>query len=463
METRLQRTLGDGLKRLINHQNEDGGWGWWSTPSIAGNISDPYITAYVLFGLSQVQAAGFSVDDLVFELAVNYLTATVTSPEMLAEPWQYDRLAFQLFALSQAGSSSHAVVGLLYESRDQLSPWAQSFLALTLATHSPSDPRVREIYSDLESNALRSATGIHWEGHNARVNMETPVFTSAVVVYGLAQHDPASPTLPDAVRYLMAARGADGAWASTYETAWTIMSLIEVMKGTGELVGDFGFSATINGMGLIEGSSGEDVKLNPVSASVPIKLLYPQDPNALTLQRGEGPGKLYYVAHLNTLRPVEDVVALDQGITVSRFYETIRGQSLMTESGIQARIGEPVIVRLAITLKNAAYYLAVEDYIPAGAELVDDDLKTSQQFHIEYDPSDPFKAGWGWWYFSAPQIYDDRIAWSVDYLPAGTYELTYMFLPNLPGDFRVFPAQAWEYYFPEVRGSSTGSVILIDD
>ena len=140
------------------------------------------------------------------------------------QPWQLDRLSFQLFALSQVGSASSTQVGRLYESRDQLSPWAQAFLALTLETISPADPRIRDLYADLEAAAMRSATGVHWEGHAARVNMETPVLNTAVVVYALAQHDPASPTISDAVRYLMAARTTDGAWASTYETAWATMS-----------------------------------------------------------------------------------------------------------------------------------------------------------------------------------------------------------------------------------------------
>ena len=106
------------------------------------------------------------------------------------------------------------------------------------------------------------------------------------------------------------------------------MSLTEVMKGTGELAGDYRFAAAINGIGLIESAAGGDAKLNPVSASVPISSLYPQDPNALTFQRGDGPGRLYYTAHLNVLRPVEDVTSLDQGIRVSRSYETIEGDAL---------------------------------------------------------------------------------------------------------------------------------------
>jgi uncharacterized protein YfaS (alpha-2-macroglobulin family) len=429
---------------------------------LAGNISDPYITAYVLFGLSRARNAGIFFDETVIQQAIEYMVATLPTPEMLSEPWQLDRLAFQLFALAQVDSENPSGVGILFEYRSQLSPWAQAFLALTLESISPDDPRIREIYSDLEASAIRSGSGTHWEGHAARINMETPIFTSAVVVYALAQFDPASPTIPEAVRYIMSARGADGAWASTYETAWTILALTQVMKGTGELAGDFGFSATLNGMGLIQSNTGGDAKLNPVSASMPVSSLYPEDPNALILQREEGPGRLYYTAHLNVLRPVEDVEALDQGISVSRSYETLDGLPLASGSGVQASVGAPIIARVAITLKNAAYYLIVEDYIPAGAEILETSLKTSQQFSAEYNLYDPFDAGWGWWYFNNPQVYDERVAWSVDYLPPGTYELTYLLVLNQPGEYRVLPALAWEFYFPEVQGNGAGTVFTID-
>ena len=63
LESRLDRTLQEGIQRLIARQNPDGGWGWWSSTSLAGNISDPYITAYVLFGLGAlaIGPTGFSV------------------------------------------------------------------------------------------------------------------------------------------------------------------------------------------------------------------------------------------------------------------------------------------------------------------------------------------------------------------------------------------------------------------
>ena len=291
--------------------------------------------------------------------------------------------------------------------------------------------------------------------------METPVFSTAVVVYVLAQHDPASATLPEAVRYLMAARRADGAWASTYETAWSIMALTEVMQGTGELAGDFGFGAALNGVDLATGAAGGDARLNPVRASVPVSSLYAEDPNALTIQRQDGPGRLYYTAYLNVLRPVEDVAALDRGISVSRSYATLDGEPLLSD--LQSSVGELITVKVALTLKNDAYYLVVEDYIPAGAEILNTNLKTSQQLGVEYNPRAPFEGGWGWWYFNDPQIYDERIAWSVDHLPAGTYELTYTLVLNQPGDYRVLPARAWEFYFPEVQGNGAGAVFNIEE
>jgi hypothetical protein len=49
----------------------------------------------------------------------------------------------------------------------------------------------------------------------------------------------------------------------------------------------------------------------------------------------------------------------------------------------------------------------------------------------------------------------------VDFLPAGTYELTYRITPYLAGEFRVLPARAWQVYFPDVEGASQGEVVVI--
>jgi hypothetical protein len=384
---------------------------------------------------------------------------------MLSETWQYDRLAYIHYVLSQSGAGDLVGAAGLYEERSNLNPWAHALLAMTLESLSPSDERIQTIYSDLEASAIRSATGAHWENQeHSWQNMSTTIQSTAVVLYALARHDPASPLVADGLRYLMAHRDASGAWSSTYETSWILMALSEVMRGTGELSGDFDFSADLNNAPLAAGQASGISQLTPVEATVPISSLYPHDPNSLMLLRGDGSGRLYYNVHLGVHRPVEEVAPLEKGISISRAYFPSEKECLERDCpAIQnSQVGELVTVRLTLTIPETTYYLLVEDYIPAGTEILDTSLKTSQHSDLQqYNPQQPFDQGWGWWYFSGPQIHDDHISWAVDVLPAGTYELTYELVTLQPGEFRVLPARARQLYFPEVQGNSAGEIFEI--
>lgn len=472
VRARLERTLDTGLARLLAAQNMDGGWSWWGE----SGQSDAYVTAYVLFGLVRTRDAGVLTSSTAIQRAADYLVASLVPAGLATENWQLDRTAFQIFALSQvSGEYQNAIVpnaNQLYGLRGQLSPWAQALLALSYAADSE---QARTLLSDLQGNALRTATGTHWEATTAGwQNMSTPVFTSAVAIYAIAQRDPGSALLPEAVRYLMAHRGANRAWASSYESAWTIMALTQVMRGTGELAGNFSYFANVNGLQVTgseaSGDAGRGGRLSPVTTNIPLGNLYPDSPNALVIGRGAGTGRLYYSAHLNVQRPVELVEGVNRGFSVSRaFYpvsETCPTGDCASITG--AGGGELVQVRLTVTAQQDSYYLVVEDFIPAGAEVLDTRLKTSQQFAGEltaqlYDERRPFADGWGWWYFNSPRIFDERIAWAADYVPAGTYEFTYILVLGQAGEYRVLPARAFQFYFPEVQGNSAGAVFTIGE
>ncbi len=303
--------------------------------------------------------------------------------------------------------------------------------------------------------------------------MSSPIFTTAVSLYALAQHEPASPLVAEGVRYLMAHRRASGGWASTYETAWTLMALSRVMQGTGELGGEFGFSATLNGSPLAGGQAGGVNQVTPVEVEAPLGDLHASAPNALVIARDAGPGRLYYRAHLKVDRAVESVAPLNNGVSVSRAYYPVEAacQRGACDPIQRANAGDLLHVRLTVSVPETAYYLLVEDHLPAGTEVLDTSLRTSQQGIPNcgasgagcYDPHDPFAGGWGWWYFGPPQIRDDRVAWAADTLPPGTYELTYTLVVLHPGEYRVLPARAWQFYFPEVQGHSAGEVFRIEE
>lgn len=463
----------DAVHRLITNQNQtDGGWAW--TTAI-NESSDPYLTAYILFAMQQVSKAGLVDVKNAIERGYTYLTTAppLDRPNDLNQPWALNRAVFHTYVMQQTNGVRLDNLDTLYNKRDQLDPWAKALLASMLLANAPGDQRAQSLSSELQSSAIRSATGVHWESKAAdRQNPNSPLFTTAVVVYTLAQRDSANPILPDAVRYLVSQRGAATRWGSSYETTWVTLALTQYMKGTGELKGSFNFSAALNGSPFANGAQA----LETVTASAPLEQLYTASPNSLLISREAGTGKLYYRAALTLDQPVEKAPAISQGINVSRQFLTCNGASCQPISTFKLPddLSGRVKVQVTVTLSNDAYYLMVQDNIPAGADILDSSLKTSQQGEPSqaqeqvtptpsprYDNANPFGDGWGWWYFNSPQIYSDHILWSASYLPAGTYVLSYTIVPTLPGAYHVLPAHAWQAYFPEVQGTSAGNVFEI--
>jgi len=469
LQSRLDESLNDSITALVRNQNFDGSWGW-----IRGSDADPYITTYALFGLGRARMAGVSIPDETFNRAQEYLREYALADPTLGtyQPWELDRLNFTFFALSQTSGLQEPdfpILGTMYDKREQLNPWAQALLALSLETTTPSNSRTRDLIANLEATAVRTGSSSNWESESVSWrNPGTPLYTTAVVAYALAQRDPAAPVLIEAVRYLSSNRKAQGLWGSTYEDAWVILALTEAMKGFGELQADFGFSANLNNAQIATGDvSGTDI-LTPVSATVPLEYISPTAPNELVIERESGLGRLYYRAALFLNRPVESVQPLNKGMDISRAYFDVDcGDECTPLSTFELAPGAQLTARLTLTLPNDSYYVMLEDHIPAGTEILDQALRTSQQgqsgtdVQVVYDPDDPFARGWGWWYFDEPQIRDETITWTADYLPAGTYELSYTLIPTQAGEFRVLPARAWQAFFPDVQGTSGGMIFEI--
>jgi hypothetical protein len=460
LQARLDEILQDELEKLIGLQGDDGGWTWWRRDK--SQKSDLYVTAYVLFGLHHAQEAGVFIQPGVIERAQEFLLSALPAPKMLTEDWRLEQLAFAQFVLSESGIENFGGLSQMLEERERLSPAGKAFLAMTMENLSLDQQQILNLYSDLETGAVRTASGTFWEnGQSCYCSFNnTPAANTAIVLYALARHDPASDTLPEAVRYLISTRNQEGDWDSAYQTAWAILSLTQTMEGTGEFTGDFQFLAAVNGTQVISGEAEGPAQLEGISASLPIQDLYPGDPNALTITRGAGTGTLYYRAHLNVTRPVQDVEPMGREMALSRYYSV---ENEAGEMEIRDTIPQGTLTRvhLTLTLEHDTYYLMVEDMIPAGTEILDTRLKTSQQVEQPYSVETPFSNGWGWWMFNAPQVYDDHITWSADYLPAGTYELTYTLVLSHPGEYQVLPARAWMEYFPEVQATSAGDRFVI--
>lgn len=450
LKSDLEAAVTSEQTSLIRSQNADGGWGWR-----AGAQSDPHTSAYAIYGLSLAAQSGFMVDSAIIQKAQDYLIAILQSqPPDSQDP---DELAFMYYALRRSGNTD-VFPEDLYELRGQMSNRGKSLLAMTLHDIDANDMRAVDLLSELKDSAQRSSTGVYW---NAPVSdgdaWATSTLSTAAVTLALTDLEPQSPFLVDAVRYLVANRRLSGGWESSYETAWAILALTNVLKVSGDLSANYSFSASLNDVLVLNGQMSGDSFSTPISTNIPIGDLKPDEPNALRFLRdGEG-GNLYYRAYLELYRPVESVDPLQNGILLSRQYYDSRCQLQSCSPIAQVNLSDhrPVVVRLTLTVPEAISYLVIEDYIPAGSEIINRQFGAASPGRA----SSPQEKGGR--YFTPPVATADRIRWVAQNIPPGLYELTYELVPLHAGEFRVLPARAYAYYFPRVEGSSGGSLFTI--
>lgn len=465
LSERVTANVTEGVSRLLSLQNEDGGWSWWGK----SEKSNPYISAYIFFGLLRAHEIGTSMDESALQRAGTYLSGLKPGITNDTRGAELDEITFIQFVLAYTNTFDETTSGNLYNMRERLSPASRALLASIFNRQNPADERVRDLLSNLESTAIVSASGAHWETPSENISVTgSPIYTTALVVYVLAQLDSANQVVFNAVRYLAAHRGAHGLWGAGYENAWAMLALNEAMVGFGDLNADFSFNATLNGGPLANADISGNQVIVPTKAQVPLEYLSTTSPNLLTIQREDGLGRLYYRVALNLNRPVEDVQPLDAGMRIDRVYvasDCIKNCPLLSTLALGST--QPISARLTLVLPHDAYYVMVEDAIPAGMEILNRSLKTSQQgidsteVQVQFEDEAPFAEGWGGWLFHEPQIHDDGILFTADHLPAGTYVLTYTLIPLQAGEYRVLPAHAWEAFFPEVQGTSAGAVFEI--
>ena len=485
LEARLPGLVEEGLNKLYLQQHADGGWGWWSEGE-----SNPYLTAYVVFALAKTRQAGLQVRADVVERGLSFLERALVSARELQSYREANRQAFVLYAMAEAGSAGRAseYVGDLYSRREKLSHYGRAFLALTLglideAAEAADDGRIATLLSDIQNAAILSATGAHWEETDYDWwAMNTDTRSTAVILDALIRLSP-SPSqgegrgeglVPQVVRWLMVAR-QDGIWETTQETAWALIALTDWMAATGELKGAYDYGVWLNDAALAEGSVTPDTVDEPIQLRVDVADLLAGVGNRLTIGRGPGEGRLYYTAHLKVYLPVEEIEPLERGVIVTRQYCKPMNNGTMNneqrgrcEEVDAARVGEVVQVRLTIVAPHDLYYVVVEDPLPAGAEAIDTGLATTSL--LEQEPGiyrEVEEKGWydfyyWWWrWYSRSEMRDEKVVLFADYLAAGTYEYTYTFRATLPGEYRVIPTTAHEFYFPEVFGRADGRLFTV--
>jgi alpha-2-macroglobulin len=434
----LKQKIRAGMDRLYDFQHEDGGWGWWKDDESA-----VFMTAYVVSGLSQAQAAGYDVKDGVISRGQEWLKGSLKKhPNMRIE-----LRAYVAYALAQSGSKDADLLNTIWDHRAKGSAQALALTGLTLQM--AGDSRASIVADELENQAKSSDVEAWWEGtydYLMEFEIDDSPETTAYAIKLLSLVKPQSPLLPKAAFWLATHRDDGYFWYSTKQTAMVIFGLTDYLKASHELNADFTVEVSLNDKTVL---TRKFTAADTTSAAAPaIHLTFDQlapGENKIHVRK-TGQGRLYWSArgeYYSTEK--KDIQSNRIALSITRDYfrltpQTENDRIVYKLDPLTGALQPGDVIAVKLNIGGSDWrYLLIEDPIPAGMEFIErDDL---------YEIKD--RPGWWEYWFSRREFHDDRAAFFQTYF-SGRHDYFYLLKVVEPGKFRVSPALVQPMYQPSI-------------
>jgi uncharacterized protein YfaS (alpha-2-macroglobulin family) len=452
----LDKKVQRGLDRLYSYQHDDGGWGWWKDDQ-----TDPFMTAYVVDGLTLASHAGYQIDEARRDRGRDKLVALLDAGKRDdGNPIDDETRAYMIYALTKSGDSNAHFIEELYGKHASLGAYGRALLALALKERK--DDRARTIAGEIENSARVNDFDAHWEtnrvdDHGRAVVMD--VEAAAVSLKALAQIDPGSALLPKVARWLVKNRRNGYYWTSTKETAFAILGLTDYLKVSHELSPDYTFEIYVNGAQVATQHVTASDATNAQAFVVTRKGDDVGSTNQIRIVK-HGRGALYVSTALEYFTADDNVQPQSSpDLKITREYLRLRvvenengkpSWSIEPLSG-ELRSGDLIVARLHLEGARAQY-LMIEDPIPAGCE----QLSHVGGLNLSYT-----EGKWTDWY-SNREFRDNRTVFFKDYFD-GKATFQYAMRVEVPGEFRVAPARAELMYQPTVQTNTSNDRMRILD
>ena len=491
-----------GLQRLYDFQHSDGGWGWWKEGD-----SDHFMTAYVLWGLSLALEAEMDVKSDVLQRAARFLDQEIveaeTTPDLQA--WMLHGLsAYRSVSRSSPSSFQVNAFNHLWNNRERLNAYTRALLALS-AHQMKNPPRAQTLIENLENGVKRDLLplqsqlmrrsspgnaglptahwgedGIHWRWSEGGVE------ATAFALRALLQIRPDNELVDPVINWLIKnRRGAQ--WSSTRDTAIVVLALNDYLEVSGELEQEVGYEVRVNGQKIAERHiSGAELLSAPSRFAIDPEMIR-DGTNQIEIRRTDGEAPLYYMIEARFFSLEEPIRAEGYEIFSQREYYRLVPRPTLLNGHVLERVrvkdgdtlnsGERLEVVLRIEAKNNYEYLVFEDLKPAGLEAVAlrsggpvyaRQLKSSAvsgaaspgEQSLSGTDQDRLTGRTRWVH---RELRDRKVAFFIDKLPQGFWELRYELRAETPGEFHALPLLGYAMYVPEIRTNSDEMRISVVD
>ena len=416
-------TIEDGLDKLKNMQNYNGGWSWWKDSE-----TNPFVTAYVFMALVQSKDLGYKVDEDVYQTAKNYLTNNLESKEVL------DKIMAS-FALSFDGGKNTITQNL-----DQLE---NDLLAISVITN------LKSGLSDSSQNGLdllmsrmqKSDIGNFW-AKSSPERFGSIEASTALAIQALIKSGKYTNEATDAVNYLIKSRTSDY-WGNTFATLQSILAITQFNQLQSVDKTNLTYFITQNKTSL---KTGTFVGLNSKPISLDINLPKTDDQTIEINKSGQGNlfANLYQKLWIKS----------DIGAKYNDKVEVTKTITNAQDGSYNLIPGDLALVTVTINFKEGnddqkTGYAVIEDHLPSGL------IPVNFRMLNEYDEEESYSDN----YYYSEYLTDGVII--PFYLRDNKNTFTYKARVINEGTFSNPPVFFSMMYRPDIWGRSDFSSIDI--
>jgi uncharacterized protein YfaS (alpha-2-macroglobulin family) len=256
------------------------------------------------------------------------------------------------------------------------------------------------------------------------------------------------------IRWLLNSRSKDGAWGSTQNTINVIEAIVEYVNWKKESNAEYSLVVNVNGSKFdsYEFNSSKifdqvNKKININDLKSGINLIEFDKSNHRSLFKDS----FYYNTSLKyySSSPSEMV---DNGFTIKRtFYSLSDNKNL--EPLASAQTGDVLRAHLEIVVPEGKNSITLEDFIPAGLEILDMDLITDQKSlrSIEKEVKNNYL------YPDYKEIKNDRAMIYKNNIEPGVYEFDYYARALIRGVYLQLPSIVYESNDSSIFGQTSSS------
>jgi len=484
------------LKKLYGSQNGNGGFSYY--PNTNPDFS---LTLHVLEALEDLKDAGYEVRTDVIANAASYIQSWMTEPEQTWYTYNTDTLVTGLYALSRAGVTSKALTSKLLASltdaylNEQASNITLNYLALL--GNREGYGVTNKVFKILDNRLRIDARGAYMPLNERAISWqyyETVTKNTALYLKALTIANKSSENEDKLLRWLLAGKGVDGSWQSTNNASAVIDTLVTYMTKHKETNSEYTVDLSLGTEKLGTWTFNKKNILAIETLFAPISKFAKNKTQALTFSRANGNGSnLYFDIGFTYFLPADKIAPRDEGFTLDRRFYALNDTKL--ERPLQsARVGDMLRGRVTVITGEDRHQIALENFIPAGFELMNFNLQTEDQglvqpksisiestrapklFAFKSLLANIFSFGdkdiiedeestlpvFDRFYPDFSEVRDDRQFAFKEYLPKGQYIFDYYIRAIVPGTFAHPPAVIKELYFPENFGRTAGEIFTIE-